>query len=136
MNKDLVLYALKLLTEVYLKVSDESFNRESSVVKLSLNQTLEKSLEELVLAWLDSRGFEPKIAGDKFLSMMDVLLESLSFTITADSRQVREVDDRLKAYYTKEEYKSLAHTLKVTPTGAVRSATQNRLIEILETLSK
>ncbi len=134
-NKDLVVYALQRLAELQLKVSEEGFIREDEVVRSSVKQALEKAIEDLVLAWLDSRGFDSPVPGNKFLSLMDILLESVTFTFTSD-KNVNDVDDRLKSYYTKAEYRNLAHTLRITPVGAVRSATQNRLIEILDTLSK
>ncbi len=49
---------------------------------------------------------------------------------------VSEADARTQGYKDRAEYRSLAHTLRITPVGAVRSATQNRLIEILEALGK
>lgn len=131
-DRDLVSYCGRLFVDAYLKSREEGFDSESDVVRSSVHAAVEKTLEDLALAWLDSRGLLPRNPGEKFLSFKDILLESIALTCqSADTP-----DERLHNYQGKAEYRNLAHTLKVTPTGAVRSATQNRLIEILEALGR
>jgi hypothetical protein len=96
-----------------------------------VNTALEKALEDLVLSWLDSRGLPARNSGERFISLKTLLMEGLTF---AHETVPHDTTDRLVGYAARAEYRNLAHILRVTPTGAVRTSTQERLIEILEKL--
>jgi hypothetical protein len=130
-DREHIFYTARLFVDVYFKSQKDEVDFTSTAVRSSLDQAMEKTLEDLVLAWLDSRGFPPRNPGGRFLSLKDVLLESIAITCQSSST---EVDVKAQSYKDKVEYRNLAHTLRVTPTGAVRSATQERLIQILEKL--
>lgn len=130
-DREHVFYTARLFVDVYSKSLEDETAFTSTAVRSSLDQAMEKTLEDLALAWLDSRGVLPRNPGERFLSLKDILMESIALTCQSSST---EVDAKLQSYKDRVEYRNLAHTLKVTPVGAVRTATQNRLIEILETL--
>lgn len=126
-----VLYAAQVFVRTYQRKHAEGFSAENEVVRSSVNTALEKALEDLVLSWLDSRGLRARHSGERFMSLKTLLMEGLSF---AQGHVLPHEEDKLRNYAEMAEYRNLAHTLRVTPTGAVRSATQERLIQILEKL--
>ncbi len=67
-------------------------------------------------------------------NLPDPLVLSASEVSNPAAPPTVEAEAKTQGYKDRAEYRSLAHTLRITPVGAVRSATQNRLIEILETL--
>jgi hypothetical protein len=80
------------------------------------------------MTYLPHRPWSPNLPDPLVLSASEVSNPVAPPTI--------EDEEKTQGYKDRAEYRSLAHTLRITPVGAVRSSTQNRLIEILEALGK